>query len=389
MKVLHVSHTASISGGEHSLLTLLAAMPRDVELGVACPQGPLASAVSKLGLPVHRIPATSATFRLHPLRTPRAAAEIVVAATAVRAIARRQRATVLHANSVRAGLITRLAGALHGPPSVVHVRDILPDSAAAAIVRRALVSDSVELIAISHYVQRAVATAGNDAASTVIDNPVDLTRFDADSLDADECRRALGVEGNGPLIGIVGQITPWKGHETAIRAFEQIRFRYPGSKLVIVGEVKFSGPRTSLDNDAFLDGLRHLVRDLDLADDVAFLGERDDIPAVLRSLAVLLVPSIAEPFGRTVAEAMTIGTPVIATSEGGPAELIEHGVSGLLASPRDHDAWASAIDRVLVDRLAARRMAEAARRVALSRFGADQHVQSVLAVLTSAADGRG
>lgn len=388
MKVLHVSHTATISGAEHSLLALLAAMPPEVELGVACPEGALAAAVRKLGLPVHHIAGTSASFRLHPVRTARAVAQLGAAALAVRRIARRHGATVLHANSVRAGLITRLAGTLFGPPAVVHVRDVLPEGATARAIKRALTSNSAELIAISHYVERKFASPGSDARMTVIDNPVDQRRFEADSCDAGECRRMLGVDGKSPLIGIVGQITPWKGHDTAIRAFGLIRQRHPDAMLLVVGDVKFSAPGTSLDNYGFLRGLHALIRDLGMTDDVVFLGERDDIPQVMRALDVLLVPSTAEPFGRTVAEAMTMGTPVIATTEGGPSELLEHGVSGLLAPPGDHQAWATAIDQLVSDRPAARQMAQAARTVAQVRFEPDRHVRSMLAVLESAATRR-
>ncbi len=155
----------------------------------------------------------------------------------------------------------------------------------------------------------------------------------------------------------------------------------------MVGDVKFSGPETSLDNPGFLRGLHELVGSLGLAGEVAFLGERDDIPEVLTALDILIVPSSAEPFGRSVAEAMTMRTPVIATSEGGPAELLEHGVTGLLAPPGDADAWAEAIDRLLGDPAAARRMADAARSVALARFATARHVGAVLGVLDAAATG--
>lgn len=380
-----MSHTAAISGGEHSLLTLLARMPPAVELGVACPEGPLAAAVRALGLPVHVIPGTSASFRLHPVHTLRATAEIAAAAIAVRRIARRRGATVLHANSVRAGLITGLARTGGGPPCVVHVRDVLPPGAAAQVVKRTLASRSVALIAISEYVQRQFA-ARPDAAITVIDNPVDQTRFDPGSCDEAECRQLLAGNDEGPMIGIIGQITPWKGHDTAIKALPLVREVHPGARLVVVGEVKFSEASTRLDNRGYLEELERLVTELHLEQDVRFVGERHDIPQILRALDILLVPSTAEPFGRTVAEAMTMTTPVIATTKGGPSEMIDHGVNGLLAPPGSHPDWASAINRMLSDRHASRTMARAARKMALNRFDADRHARAVTAILASASD---
>jgi glycosyltransferase involved in cell wall biosynthesis len=388
MRVLHVSHTATISGGEHSLLTLLAGMPSEIEVGVACPDGPLAEAVRDLGLPVYLIPATTASFRLHPVRTPRATLEMGGAALAVTRIARQEGATVLHANSVRAGLVTGLAGTIGGPPAAVHVRDVLPANATAVAVKRVLTSRSAELIAISEYVKERFGGNGNGHAPTVIDNAVNRRRFDPDAYDRDECRRRLGVETPAPLIGIVGQITPWKGHDVAVRAIRLVHARYPDARLFVVGEVKFSGPETSLDNRGFLRRLHELVDELGLGGHVSFLGERDDVPQILRALDALLVPSTVEPFGRTVAEAMTMATPVIATSEGGPFELLRHGVSGLLVAPGDEHAWARAIERLLDHPVATRRMAVAAQGVATSRFDTARHVRSVLDVL-SAASGRG
>jgi glycosyltransferase involved in cell wall biosynthesis len=384
VKVLHVSHTATISGAEHSLLTLLGGMPHAVELGVACPDGPLAAAVRSLGLPVHCISGLSASFRLHPVRTARATTELAAAAVAVRRVASREGATVLHANSVRAGLITGLARMGSGPPAVVHVRDVLPESSTARTIKRVVTRCSAAQIAISEYVKRQWESGNHESAMPVIDNPVDHRRFAPELYDRRACRQALGEEPGTQLIGLVGQITPWKGHDTAIRAIRRVRERHPNAKLMIVGDVKFGGPATSLDNHAFLAGLHDLVRTSSLTKAVMFLGERDDIPQVMRALDILLVPSTAEPFGRTVAEAMSMATPVIATSEGGPAELLEPGVTGLLVAPGNEQAWATAIDRLLSDPPAGEHMASAAREAALTRFGMARHVRSMLSVLESA-----
>ena len=67
------------------------------------------------------------------------------------------------------------------------------------------------------------------------------------------------------------------------------------------------------------------------------------------ALDALLVPSHGEPFGRVVVEAMAAGTPVIASAEAGPAEIIENGVNGLLADANDVDAWTAAIERLVTD----------------------------------------
>ena len=92
-----------------------------------------------------------------------------------------------------------------------------------------------------------------------------------------------------------------------------------------------------------------LVSELGLDDVVVFTGEREDVPEVLRAIDVLLVPSWEEPFGRTVIEAMAMEVPVLATSEGGPAESIREGVEGHLLPPRDPAAWVEPAARLLAD----------------------------------------
>ena len=85
-----------------------------------------------------------------------------------------------------------------------------------------------------------------------------------------------------------------------------------------MGEVKFAGLCTRLDNRGYVAGLHRLVEGLGFVDAVEFVGERDDVPEIMAQADVLLVPSAEEPFGRTVVEAMAVETPVVATNIGGP-----------------------------------------------------------------------
>jgi glycosyltransferase involved in cell wall biosynthesis len=183
---------------------------------------------------------------------------------------------------------------------------------------------------------------------------------------------------------IVGQITSWKGHDTAIRALHELRRDHPRARLLIVGEVKFADASTRLDNRGYLEGLRRLVEELDLGEAVAFAGERADISKIMARADVVLVPSVEEPFGRSVAEAMAVGTPVLATTVGGPAELIEDGVSGLLAPPGEPAAWSEAIERILDDPEWALQMGRRASDLAQRRFAVGAHVAAMMEVYQAA-----
>jgi L-malate glycosyltransferase len=183
---------------------------------------------------------------------------------------------------------------------------------------------------------------------------------------------------------MVAQITPWKAQDDAIRALAQIKPRHPKARLLLVGSAKFVSRATRFDNRAYLRELERLTHDLGLTDSVTFLGEREDVPELLRASDLLLAPSWDEPFGRCVAEGMAMRLPVIATAVGGPAEIVEAGTSGLLLPPRSPDAWAEQVDRLLADPEERARLGAAGRTRVATSFSVDAHVAAVLSVYREA-----
>jgi glycosyltransferase involved in cell wall biosynthesis len=180
-------------------------------------------------------------------------------------------------------------------------------------------------------------------------------------------------------LGVVGQITPWKGQDMALRALSALAERHPRLRLLVVGEAKFLSRSTRLDNRSYLAELHELASAGRLAGRVRFLGERSDVPTIMSALDALLVPSHDEPFGRVVVEAMAAGTPVIASASAGPAEIVEHGVSGLLAPADDVHAWSKAVERLVTDERAYRELVDRGR-VRSADFSISAHAQRVLAV---------
>src|SRR5207248_3224481 len=109
--------------------------------------------------------------------------------------------------------------------------------------------------------------------------------------------------------------------------------------LLLIGEARFTSGATRYDNTAYVQNLHELTDALDLGQAVRFVGHRNDVPEVLAALDIALLPSWEEPFGRVVVEAMAAGTPVVATAVGGPTEIIEEGINGLLVPPREPELW--------------------------------------------------
>jgi L-malate glycosyltransferase len=374
--VLYVNHTSHVGGGEHSLLTLVAGLPPSVRPVIACPPGELARASAAQGVVVERVPGTDSSLRLHPWHTPRGVVEIGRAALAVRRLADGVGADLVHANSIRAGIAASLAARAGGRPAIVHVRDCVPPSTTARLARWLIARGAAAVIANSAYTARAFGVPG----ARPVHSPVDLARFDPARMGGARPRTALGLSPDDVVLAVVGQITPWKGQIDAIRALGVLRARRPSLRLLIVGAPKFVERATRHDNRAYLRELHALVARERLEQYVRFLGERADIPEVLAACDVVLAPSWEEPFGRSIVEAMAMGVPVVATSAGGPAEIVRDGVDGLLVPPRRPERWAEAIERLAISPAARAEMGRQARSRAVERFGVPAHVAAMLAV---------
>ena len=389
MRVLYVSHTAVVSGAERSLLDLLGALPDTVRPLLATPPGQLQTLAQQRGIATTTIAGTAGSLRVHPLHTPRALVEMAVAAWQVRRAAASHKADVVHANSIRAGIVLAFAR-LRRTPTIVHVRDCLPPGATSKLTLRLVAATATTVIANSHYTADSVRAAAPGARVDVVHNPVDLARFDPDAIDRADARARLGPAGGRDLLlGVVGQLSPWKGQDTAIEALGLLCREGLDAHLLLVGSAKFVARSTRFDNNDYVARLQALVARDGLEDRVSWLGEREDVPEIIRALDVLLLPSWEEPFGRAVVEAMAMGVPVVATDVGGPTEVMQDGREGYLREPRNAPAWAHAV-RLLADSPAlASEMGRAGRRRAERSFTLQRHVTSVLEVYERATAARG
>ncbi len=383
--VVLVNHTSAMSGAEVSLLDLVHGLAKIHRVTVAAPEGPLARQVRELGVPFEVIPAVEGSLRLHPRHTPGAFAAITGAARAIRRIARRTGADVIHANSFRAGLAASLAARLGAPRPVVHLHDCLPPTAAAKATQQVLSLSAEMVLANSAYTGACFNGRHSRAPVEVVHNPIDLDRFDPRRIDRAAARAELGLAEDQFVLTVLAQITPWKGQDTAIDAVGLLRERERDVQLLVAGDVKFRRPLTRYDNDAFLHELRESVRSAGLEQAVSFTGECHDAPRLLRAADCVLVPSWAEPWGRVVVEAMAMGTPVVATSVGGTRELIDNGRDGLLAPPREPGAWAVAIERLMDDPPLRARIVDAGKTTA-RRFGRESYVEEVVALYRQAVE---
>ena len=188
----------------------------------------------------------------------------------------------------------------------------------------------------------------------------------------EESRRMLGLPPDVPVIAMVGRIVPWKGQLELVHAVAKAARRDPRIHLLMVGDAADG-------TEQYLRDVQACVAEGGLAERTHFTGHLADAYPAYRAADVLAHCSIdPEPFGMVLLEAMDAGTPVVAANSGGPLEIIEDGVSGLLVDPKDRDGLADALLRVLGDRPRADGMRASARERLREKFSPDVAAQKYL-----------
>jgi glycosyltransferase involved in cell wall biosynthesis len=198
------------------------------------------------------------------------------------------------------------------------------------------------IVGVSSHTARTFVEAGYrpDRVHAVL-NAIEPSRWDP-SLDPAPGRASLGVPDCAPLIVSVARLFRWKGHFELLSALALVKRKYPNVRLAIVGSDYPADSGTT-------EMLKEHARELGLGENVVFTGQRSDVALLLAACDVFSLPSFEEPFGLVFAEAMAMKRPVVALTNGGTPEVVEHGKCGLLSPPGDIDALAANLLRLLAD----------------------------------------
>ena len=160
-------------------------------------------------------------------------------------------------------------------------------------------------------------------------NAVDLNAFFP--RNTSRLRKELGLNSYLPVVGIVGQVKKIKGQEIFLKMVQKMSQNGFKAQYLIVGD-------DNVQQGIYTENLKYLARNLGIDDQVMFLGYRKDIPDIMSLLDLITVPSLHEPFGRVVVEAMACGTPVVASRVGGIVEIFDDGDGGLFCTPNDSES---------------------------------------------------
>jgi glycosyltransferase involved in cell wall biosynthesis len=223
------------------------------------------------------------------------------------------------------------------------------------------------LVASPTMLERCATLQPHRGKCVLVPYGIDVERF-APTPDLERQARELRSRYGSPLVLFVGRLVYYKGVDTLIRAAERIQ----GTVLVIG-----TGPQEEM--------LRRLASSLQLSKKVRFLGHLpdEDLPAYYHACDVFVLPSTAptEAFGLVQVEAMACGKPVVCTDlPTGVTYVNRHGETGLVVPPRDPQALAEAVNRLLADPALRQRLGRQGRERVEREFTKEAMVQKILGV---------
>jgi glycosyltransferase involved in cell wall biosynthesis len=367
VRVAQLVLSGDVAGGQLVALEVArAARARGDEVVFLSPgRGPFTELVELEGMEV-RLVDVSRTFR-------------VGGAVRLWRLLRELRVDVLHTHTaLAANVLARAAGRLAGVPVVshLHIENHFRPQALPRAALRWLDNRSARLaarvLAVSEDTKRALVAQGY---------PPELVEVVPNGVRHVPGSRShpagLEVPEGTPLVAEIARLCDVKGQRDLLDALRLV----PGVHAVLVGEDLETGGE-------YRDFLEREARRLGVADRVVLTGYRADVPEILDAVDAVVLPSLVEGMPLVLLEAMAHGRPVVATPVGGTREVVVDGETGLLVPPRDPQALARAIRRLVDDAELASRLGAAGRERVRERFSVEAMTHRVLEVYDEVVCGR-
>ena len=365
--MLQLIPTLDRSGAEKQMVLLAKGLPRDrfrVEAAALTRLGPLAGNLRAAGVPVTLI---GKPLKLDPFALGRLTRFLRVG-----------RFDVVQTWVFAANAYGRAAARLANVPVVVTAEmavDLWKTRAHLAIDRR-LARWTDKVVGNSDAVVDFYRKAGLPGAKLArIYSGIDAGAPPA--VDPAALRASFGWPPDAPLVLFVGRLMPQKAVADLVSALDLLQHVRPRVRTLIAGD----GPLRA--------ELEETSRAFRLPDKVKFLGQREDVPALLAAADVLVLPSLYEGLPNVVLEAMRFGKPVVATAAPGTTEVVVDGETGLLVPLRTPTALARAIRTIVDDPALARRLGDAGRARVDAEFGVGAMVDQFARLYESLAKAKG
>jgi glycosyltransferase involved in cell wall biosynthesis len=294
-----------------------------------------------------------------------------------------EKITIVHTHGYRSNLYGRLASTFTGVRNITTIHVSLYDYVDThPFIRRIYLHIekitsplTSKYICISEAMKKDLRRMGiKNEKIIVVHNGVDLDIFhprQGGGYQEESLKIGSGIGADNPVIGTVGRMVTEKGQIYLIDALSLLRDRWPKLRCLFVGE----GPLFSmLKNHAKLRGV---------ADSCVFPGVCSSMEEIYPLMQIFVLPSLREPFGLVLLEAMATRIPVIATSAGGPLDFIQSDYNGILVPRADPQAIAAKIDFLLSNPDQSQMMAQRGYETAESKFNIKETARELCAVYHS------
>lgn len=354
LHVLQLYHDSGPGGAEQTIVNLsrgLVEAGHRVTMGLLC-RGWLYQEIHRLGIDI---------FLLH-----RRNVLDVRPLTALVRFIRKSEIDIVHAHefgSIVGGCLVRR---WIDPPIVatVHGREYLAHRSRRRLLFRWMGRACSRIVAVSRTLERFLLESVGVSPQNVetIYNGIDVGKYGRNGVSC-RVRDELGIGPDEWIVGAIGSLYPVKGHSDLIKAMEQVVRRVPSVTCLVIGHGYL---RAQLEEEVRRAGLERAVR---------FLGFRRDVPDLLQTLDLFVLPSLSEGLPLSLLEAMAAGKPVVATDVGGNKEVIEDGVTGYLLPPRRPDLLAERLIALLENPHVGRAIGAKAQAAIQERFSLETMVQ--------------
>ena len=242
------------------------------------------------------------------------------------------------------------------------------------VERWASLSPPAAVICNSHYTGASVASVFPGVPSRVVYAPVPPAAA-GDTAERHRIRQALGIGDDTCVVLIASRFEAWKGHHELIAALTSVPAPW---KLWVAG-----APQKA-DEQGCEAGLKKLAEANRVADRIHFLGQRDDLPRLMKGADILCQPNTApEPFGMVFVEGLAAGLPVVTTGFGGVVEIVTD-ACGVLVAPGDPGALVRALTSLIRDETTRRALGAAGPARAAALCDPGTRLRDLSAVLASA-----
>lgn len=355
MKVLHIEAGQHLYGGALQVVFLLqgARRPGDEHV-LACPRG---SAIAEAARP-H-------AARVHEIEM-KGDADIALLGR-LRRLIRKERPDIVHLHSRRGiDLWGGLAARLEGVPCVLSRRVDNPEPRWWVSLKYRLYD---RVIAISEGIRQVLLSEGLSPQQVVcVHSAVDTRRYRPDHRDMAWFRSEFNLAADEPVLAMVAQFIPRKGHRTLLAALPAVLARHPKVRVLLFGQ----GP--------LVEEIARAVREAGLQERVQLAGFRSDLERVLPCVDIVVHPAEKEGLGVALLQAAACGVPMVAGRAGGIPEIVRHGETGELVTPGDAQDLAAALLRLLDSAALCRQYGAHGRELVLQEFSVQAMVAGNRAV---------